>query len=112
MIQLAGHLRGRAIQEWDLIPKQSYTTAIGSLRERLDPGGRMLAVQDFRIVSQKDEETVADFIRRARKALRDGLGSETRNTLLHSQIQEGLRLELMRAPPVSGTETLCLAASC
>ena len=119
--QLAGHLRGRALQEWDLIPsedKQTYTIAIGSLRERLDPGGRMLAVQDFRHASQKDEETVADFIRRLERHFkvacgRDGLGSETRNTLLHSQLQEGLRLELMRAPAVSGAETysmLCLAA--
>ncbi len=44
----------------------------------------MLAVQDF---SQKDEETVADFIRRLERHFRvaygrDGLGSETRNTLL------------------------------
>ncbi len=53
LIKLAGHLRRRALQEWDLIPsddKDSYTTAIGSLKKRLDPGGggRMLAVQDFR----------------------------------------------------------------
>ncbi len=75
----------------------------------------MLAVQDFRHASQK---TVAEFIRRLERHFRvaygrDGLGSETRNTLLHSQLQEGLRLELMRAPPVSGAETyptLCLAA--
>ena len=78
----------------------------------------MLAVQDFRHASQRDEETVADFIhgleRHFRVAYgRDGLGSETRNALLHSQLQEGLKLELMRALAVSGAESypaLCLAA--
>ena len=121
LIQLVGHLKGWALQEWDLIPsedKQTYTTAIDSLRERLDPGGRMLAVQDFRHASQRDEETVADFIRRLERHFRvaygrDGLGSETRNALLHSQLQEGLKRKLMRAPAVSGAESypaLCLGA--
>ncbi len=61
---------------------------------------------------------VAEFIRRLERHFRvaygrDGLGSKTRNALLHSQFQEGLRLELMEAPSVSGAETystLCLAA--
>ena len=78
----------------------------------------MLAIQDFRHASQRDDETVSDFIRRIERHYRvaygrDGLGAETRNALLHSQLQEGLKLELMKASSVSGAGTyqaLCLAA--
>ena len=38
---------------------------------------------------------------------------ETRNVLLHGQLQDGLKYEIMRVPSVSGTQTykeLCLAA--
>ena len=38
---------------------------------------------------------------------------ETRQTLLHGQLQEGLRYNLMKAPAVSGAQTypeLCMAA--
>lgn len=41
------------------------------------------------------------------------MSSETRDTLLHGQLQKGLTYELMRAPAVSGAQTyreLCLAA--
>ena len=41
------------------------------------------------------------------------MSSDTRDTLLHGQLQEGLRYELMRAPAVSGAQIykeLCLAA--
>ena len=44
---------------------------------------------------------------------RDGLGEETRNTLLYSQMQEGLKIKLMRDAAVSGAgsyQALCLAA--
>ena len=43
----------------------------------------------------------------------DRMSTETRDTLLHGQLQEGLRHELMRAPGVSGAQTyqeLCLAS--
>ena len=78
----------------------------------------MLAIQDFRHASQRDDEAVSDFIRRIERHYRvaygrDGLGAETRNALLHSQLQEGLQLELMKASSVSGAGThqaLCLAA--
>ena len=121
LIQLAGHLRGRALQEWELIPcedRKSYKAAVDALRERLDPGGKTLAIQDFRHASQRNDETVSDFIRRLERHYRvaygrDGLGAETRNALMHSQLQEGLKLELMRASAVSGAGTyqaLCLAS--
>ena len=41
------------------------------------------------------------------------MSDETRATLLHGQLQEGLQYELMKAPAVSGSHTyreLCLAA--
>ena len=50
LIQLAGHLRGRALQEWNLLgeeEKGTYQTATQALRIRLDPGNRVLAAQDF-----------------------------------------------------------------
>ncbi len=120
LIQLAGHLRGRALQEWNLVPvreRGSYEGAVSALQERLDPGGRLLAVQDFRHAAQ-DGEPVADFLRRLERCFqvaygRDGLGEETRTTLLYSQMQEGLRLELMRSAAVSGAgsyQALCLAS--
>ena len=65
LLQFAGHLRSRALQEWDLLfedQKSTFCTAVDSLRERLDPGGRMVAVQDFWHAAQKSEEAVTDFI--------------------------------------------------
>ena len=41
LLQLAGHLRKRALQEWSLLDKSvrsSLDTAIASLHDRLDPG--------------------------------------------------------------------------
>ena len=121
LLQLAGHLHGHALQEWDLIPKDIKSTfriAVDALRDRLDPGGRMLAVQDFRHAAQKSEESVADFIRRLERCFRvaygrHNLGKEAQEALLHGQFQEGLRMELMKSPSVSGAQsypTLCLAA--
>ena len=121
LLQLAGHLRGRALQEWGLLnadSKRSYVQAVDALRLRLDPGSRTLAAQDFRHTSQTDEERVADFIRRLERTFnvaygREGMSSETRDTLLHGQLQDGLKHELMRAPAVSGAQSypeLCLAA--
>ena len=120
MMQLAGHLRGRALQEWSLLDREvrrSYTPAIEALRLRLDPGSRTLAAQEFRHTSQGDEEKVADFIRRPEWTFnvaygREGMSAETRDTLLHGQLQDGLRHEIMQAPAVSGAQTypeLCLA---
>ena len=44
---------------------------------------------------------------------RDGLhvGAETRNALLHSRLQEGLKLELMKASSVSGAGTYLMFSS-
>ena len=67
---------------------------------------------------QKEGEGVADFIRRLERTFRvaygrDVMSTDTRDTLLHSQLQEGLRYELMKAPAVSGAQVykeLCSAA--
>ena len=121
LIQLAGHLRGRALQEWGLLSaheRESLEEATTILHNRLDPCSRALAAQDFRHASQREEESIADFIRRLEQLFklaygRDGMSEETRGTLLHGQLQEGLRYEIMRAPAVSGShgyKELCLAS--
>ena len=121
LMQLAGHLRSRALQEWELLDvdtKTSYIRAIEALRLRLDPGSRTLAVQDFRHTSQAEDEKVAHFIRRLERTFnvaygREGMSAETRDTFLHGQLQDGLKHELMRAAAVSGVQSykaLCLTA--
>ena len=43
--------KGRALQEWNLLPddqKTTYDRAVITLRERLDPGNRIMVAQDFR----------------------------------------------------------------
>jgi hypothetical protein len=67
LIQLAGHLRGRALQECGLLTareKKSLEDVTAAMRSRLDPSSRELAAQDFRHTSQQERESVADFIRR------------------------------------------------
>ena len=42
-MQLAGHLRNKALQGWNLMSLQernNYQTAISTLRTRLDPGNK------------------------------------------------------------------------
>ena len=122
LLQLAGHLRGRALQEWNLLDDQSkatYSGAIEALRTHLNGGNKTLAAQDFRHISQGNDERVADFIRRLEQTFRvaygrDHMSAETRDALMHGQLQEGLRYELMRSPAVSGAQTykeLCLAST-
>ena len=51
LLQFAGHLRGRALMEWNLLSskvKQTFKVAPQALKSRLDPGSRALAAQDFR----------------------------------------------------------------
>ena len=66
-MQLAGHLRGQTLQEWDLLKaddQKSFSAATQALQTRLDPGNRALAAQDFRHLSQSEAEPVSNFIRR------------------------------------------------
>ena len=121
LMQMAGHLKGRALQEFSLLDpaeKDTYTHAVSALRARLDPGSKALAAQEFRHTTQRESESVADFTRRLERTFkiaygRDVLSADTRDTLLHGQLQDGLKYELMKAPAVSGAETyktLCMAA--
>ena len=121
LLQMAGHLRGRALQEWNLLQpqkKEEYKGAVQALKERLDTGSRTLAAQDFRHLHQQREESVADFLRRLERTFciaygTDPMTTETREMLLYGQLQEGLREEIVRSPAVTGASTymqLCLAA--
>lgn len=113
VIQLAGHLRGHALQEWNLLEeeeKENYDSAIKALRDVLGPGSKVLAAQDFRHTTQEDGESVAVFVRRLERTFRiayggDKLSSETRGAFLYGQLQEGLRQGLMQSPNVSGALT-------
>ena len=117
-MQMAGHLRGRALQKWDLIlseDKPIFADAVKSLSSRLDLVDRVLAGQVFRHAMQEGSESVADFVRRLERLFQIayGLSVQTRDTLLYSQLQEGLRYSLIKSPAVSGADSykqLCIAA--
>ena len=95
-----------------------FNTAIQSLKERLDPCSKVLAGQEFRRTVQGDNETVPNFICRLEKSFRvafgrDGVSKETKEAMLFGQLQEGLRLGIIRSPNVSGAldyRGLCMAA--
>ena len=55
LLQLAGHLQGKALQE----RRSSLGHAVEALKSRLDPGSQALAVQEFRNLSQHDKESVS-----------------------------------------------------
>ena len=89
LLQLAGHLRGRALQEWNLMStteKSSWDKAVQALKSRLEPGARAFAAQDFRHISQAQGETVSDFLCRLERTfqlaygrVRDPMSAETRS---------------------------------
>ena len=99
----AGHLKRRALLEWNLLQlheRASFSLAGEALRSRVNSAGKAVAAQDFRHSAQRDGESVTDFIRRLEWTFRIayGMSSETRDMLLYGQLQEGLCLQLMRAP--------------
>ena len=54
LMQLVGHLKGRALQEWKLLiseDRSSYQNAVRALRKKLDPGNQTLEALDFRHTS-------------------------------------------------------------
>ena len=64
-MQLANHLRGRALPDWKLLDskdKATYHATIKALWECLDPGNQSIAALGFRHTSQKPSETISDFI--------------------------------------------------
>ena len=90
LIQLAGHLRGRAESEWNLLGDDDvcdFDTAVWNLKECLDPCSKVLAGQDFRRTVQGDNEIVPNFICRLEKSCciafgSDGLSKETKEAML------------------------------
>ena len=96
-----------------------YAVATEALCSRLDPGGCAPAAQNFCHKYQRDNEAVADFIRRLECTYQlpyghDKITTETGATLLHSQLQEGLWYKILQTLTVSAAQTyyaeLCLAA--
>ena len=74
---------------------------------------------DFRHITQKESESVSDFIRRLERTFQlafghDPMSAETRDVLLHGKLQDGLRIDLVsKAPAISGAQSykeLCIAA--
>jgi len=110
LIQLAGYLKGRALQEWNLLEKaerDSYDKAVVALRIRLDTGGKVMAAQDFRHLAQEEKEKVTNFIRRLVRTFHlayghNSMSPKTRDTLWFGQLQEGLKYGLMASPAVCG----------
>lgn len=67
LMQFAGHLRGWALQEWNLPSDEeraTFDTAVKNLCGRIDAGSKAVAAQDFRHLRQGDSESVSDLIRR------------------------------------------------
>ncbi len=88
----------------------SYTSATSALTERLDPGNKVLASQDFRHAAQSENEDVSDYVRRLERVFytafgKDKMGAGTREAILYGQLHEGLKLSLMKSPSVSGSLT-------
>ena len=121
LLQLAGYLRGRALQEWNLLSteeQQDYDVAVKVLTLRLDQDSLMAAVQDFRHACQQDNEMVTDHIRRLERCYqlaygKDKLSSETKEAILFGQLQAGLIYQIVKSPAVSGSQSyraLCTAA--
>jgi hypothetical protein len=110
LLDLVGHLRGGALEEWNLMDvsdKTDFSKAVDSLRRCLEPGSKTLAAQELQRVSQVQDESIADYIRRLKKMFRmayggDKISAETRDALLFSQMQEGLKYELMVSLAVLG----------
>ena len=98
--------------------KRVFSSAVATLRSRLNPGSKKLTAQDFRHTIQLEGESVSCYIRRLERAFkvaygRDGISVETRDSLLHGQLHAGLRYDLMKSPAVSGAHsytTLCIVA--
>ena len=90
LLQFAGHLRGRALLEWNLLDREKKTTYMlgtEALQVRLDPGGRALAAQDFRHTFQRETEQVGDFIRRLERTFQLAYGRDNARDTCHAPTQ-------------------------
>ena len=83
LIQLPRYLCGRALEEWNLLTyteRSTYQSAITALRIRLDPGNNTLAALDFRHITQKETESVSEFIRRLEHTFQIAFGHDPMST--------------------------------
>ena len=122
LMQLGGHLRNKALQEWNLMSSQeksSYHLAVATLRAWLDPGNKTLAAMDFHHIAQRENESVSDFIMRLEHTFQlafghDHMSFETSDVLLYGMLQDGLRIDLVsKVPAISGAQNyqeLCIAS--
>ena len=65
LLQLAGHLRGKAQREWDMLEpasKVTFKVTTKALHDRLNLDGKAVAALDFWHMSQGVGELVDDFI--------------------------------------------------
>jgi len=77
MIQLTGHLKGQALEEWELIEdseKQGWYEVVKVLQSQLEHGQHAMVAQDFQYLHQWATESVGDFIRRLARAFKIGYG--------------------------------------
>jgi len=98
LMQLGGHLRGKARQEWDLLAdeKRTYSQAIQALKGKLEPTNKTLIAQHFRRIRQGDQESMAELILRMERTFRvaygkESMSQEVRSAFLHVQLQDALK---------------------
>ena len=116
-MQLAGHLRGLAEAEWNLLRDdrtRNFERVVHNVRECLDPCSK---VQDFQRTVQTDNETVADYACQLEKAFRvafgnDKLGKKTKETMLYGQLQEGLHLGILHVRSLSALGAMSFKELC
>ena len=73
LIQLAGHHRGKGLQECNLVPEEEesmFQGAVEKIRDILGPVSHVLATQDYQHMCQEVNETVPAFVQRLDCALR------------------------------------------
>ena len=75
LMQLAGYLRGKALQEWNLLDDTDKSTYHKAVAKLLGPGSRVTAAQDFRHTLQEEAESLSSYIRRLERAFRLAHGS-------------------------------------
>ena len=118
LLQLAGYLKGKALQEMmSECDRSSFSMAATKLKQKLDQGAKKLADQDFCHATQKQKESVSNLIHHLEK-FRQAYGREALlqklETLCYTaSCIEGLRVEIMQAPAVSGAQSYaepCVAA--
>ena len=70
---MAGHLKGQALQEWNLLEdsdKVGWQEAAKVLQSRLEHGNRTMAAQEFQHLRQGTTENVSEFIRQLERTFR------------------------------------------